>query len=131
MSILSFLSINGTEITEHNRLFNNTQYQQLADVETSSGKTKRFYKKHKKVVKLNFSYLPSDANKTVDGRAGRDFLKNLAYTSPLVLVSYIDKPGTEQVTFYGFINSYSESLVRRDLSTQCSYWDVSFDLEEK
>ena len=131
MSIISFISINSTEITEHNRQISTDMAQQVSDVQTASGKTKRFYKKNKKSIKITYSYLPSLAAKTVDGRASRDFISNLALTNPSVLVSYIDNPSNTVSTFYGFIDSYSETLVRRDLQTQCSYYDISFNIEEK
>lgn len=131
MSIISFLAINGTEVTEHNRTYSEDIFQQVSDIETASGSLKRFYKNNKKVMKFNFSYLPSSSNKTVDNRAGRDFLSNLAMTSPSVTVVYEDDPSGGQKTMYGFINEYSETIVRRDLGTQCTYYDVNFSIEEK
>jgi len=129
--LLVFLSINGTEITEHGRKFSSSEFIQTADVETATGRLKRYYKNNKKTLSLSFNYLPSSSEKTVDGRVGRDFIENLARTSPVVLISYLDKPGGSQKEFYGFISSYSEQLIRRDLSTQCSYYDVSFQVDEK
>ena len=129
--LLVFFSMNGTEITEHGRKYSTSQYMQVSDVETATGRLKRFYKNSKRVMNLSFDYLPSSSEKTVDARVGRDFIENLARTAPLVLVSYIDKPSGSANTFYGFINSYTEELLRRDLQTQCSYYNVSFVIEEK
>jgi len=131
MSIISFFSLNGTEITEHNRKYDSGQYQQLSDVETASGRLKRFYKNNKKVMKFQFSYLPSLSSKTVDGRVARDFLHNLALNNPNVTVQYQDEPSAPVRQIQGFISNYSESIVRRDLQTQCTYYDIDFVIEEK
>lgn len=128
--LLLFISINGSEITEHSRKYSSSQFMQVSDVETASGRLKRFYKKNKKILSLSFNYLPSSYEKTVDGRQARDFLENLANNSPFVSVSYIDKPNGQPVNFNGFITGYTEKLLRRDFSTQCSYYDVSLQIEE-
>lgn len=131
MSILVFFSINGTEITEHNRTYDMSEFQQNSDIETSSGRIKRFYKKNKKVMKISFKYLPSLSSKTVDNRAGRDFLYNIALTSPTVTITYQDEPSGNVKTFTGFINDYSETIVRRDLQGQCTYYDSDLTIEEQ
>lgn len=129
--LLVFLSINGTEITEHNRKYSSFILQQNYDVETASGRIKRFYHKTKRVLNLTFSYLPSSYEKTVDGRQARDFIENLAMTAPSVSVSFIDQPDGPTNTFNGYINNYTEKIVRKDYQTQCIYYDISFDIEEK
>ena len=125
-----FLSINGTEITNHNRTVSIMEEINSSDVETSSGRLRRFYQPNKKSLSLNFGYLPNTSEKTVDGRVGRNFIENLARTAPKVLVNYKDVPTGPNKEFYGFITSYSESIVRRDLLTQCTYYDVQFTIEE-
>lgn len=129
--LLVFLSINGTEITEHNRKYASSQAMQTSDIETTAGRVKRFYRKNKRTLNFTFSYLPSSSEKTVDGREARDFIENLAMSSPLVSVSYIDQPGGSTNTFNGYINNYTERIVRKDYNTQCIYYDISFEIEEK
>lgn len=129
--LLVFLSINGTEITEHNRKYSSSQTMQTSDVETAAGRIKRFYRKNKRTLSLTFSYLPTSSEKTVDGREARDFIENLAMSYPLVSVSYIDQPGGSTNTFDGYINNYTEKIVRKDYQTQCIYYDISFEIEEK
>ena len=130
MSVL-FMSLNGTEITNHNRKISITENLSVSDVQTAGGRIRRFYKRTDKSLSIEFTYLPDKSAKTVDTRAGRDFLFGLAYSNPLVLVSYKDKPDSDFQEFYGYISGYQETLVRRDLKTQCSYYDVSFTIEEK
>ena len=130
-SLLVFLSVNSTEITNHNRRHSMNQDMSTNDIETAGGRIKRFYKNNKRSMDLSFSYLPNNTDKTVDGRAGRDFLYNLALNGPYVSVSYQDRPSGPTYTFNGFINDYSERLIRRDLQTQCSYYDVNLRIEEQ
>lgn len=125
-----FISINGTEITNHNRTVSITEEVNVSDVETSAGRLKRFYRPNKRSLSLSFSYLPNNQDKTADGRVARDFIENLVRTAPKVLVNYKDDPSGPNKQFYGYISSYSESIVRRDLSTQCTYYDVQFNIEE-
>lgn len=126
-----FLTINGTEVTNHGRTVSFTEEANVSDVETSAGRLRRFYQPNKKSIQLQFSYLPNTSDKTADGRVGRDFLEGLARTAPRVLVNYKDVPSNPNKEFYGFITSYSETIIRRDLPTQCTYYDVQFTIEEQ
>jgi hypothetical protein len=131
ISLLKFLSLNGVEITNHGRTVGISQTLSVSDLQTDSGRIRRFYKKNKKVLNFNFTYVPGSIEKTVDGRQARDFIYNLALNSPLVAVEYKDSPDGYPLFFNGFITNYQESVVRRDLKTQCIYYDVQFELEEQ
>jgi hypothetical protein len=130
-SLAVFLSINGAEITNHGRTVSITENINVSDVEMSSGRIKRFYRPNKKSISLSFRYLPNTEDKTADGRVGRDFIENLASNSPRVLISYKDVPTGPNKTFYGFISDYREIIIRRDLPTQCTYYDVTLTIEEQ
>jgi hypothetical protein len=129
--LLSFISLNYGEITEGNRSYSLSLAQNVSDVETIAGRLKRFYKNNKRVMSLSFTYLPSNSDKTVDGREGRDYIYNLAMNSPLVFVEYKDIPDLPIKSFYGYLSSYQERIIRRDLNTQCIYYDINFTIEEK
>jgi len=129
--LLALLSINSAEITEGARTYSNSSFQVVSDVETVSGRIKRFYKKSKNVMSISFSYIASNSDKTVDGKEGRDYIYNLAMNSPYVSVSYKDQPDQPIKSFYGYISSYTESIKRRDLQNQCIYYELSFSIEEK
>lgn len=129
-SLLYFLSINSTELTEGARRCSITENLNTSDVETSGGRIKRFFSKNKKTLSVNYNYLGSGTDHTVDGRVGRDFIYNLAMNSPSVQVSYVDKPDGPTITFNAFLSNYRETIIRRDLLTQCIYYTVDFDLEE-
>lgn len=127
----SFISINSSEITNHNRTHSMSEDISVSDIETSAGRLKRFYKKTKKRLTVQFNYLPNNTDKTVDGRSGRDFISNLASSAPYVSVIYYDNTNNIPISFNGFITNYSETIIRRDLESQCIYYDVSFEIEEQ
>lgn len=129
--LVHLLSINGNEITEHNRKISSSIEQSGSDVELSRGKLRRYIRKNKRTFSLNFTYLPNNTDKTVDGRRGRDYLNSLSNTRGAVTVSIKISPESGFETYTCFINSYSERLVRRDISSGCNYYDVSIELGEQ
>lgn len=130
-SLLTFISINYSDITDGSRTYSLMTSYDVSDVETSAGRIKRFYKNNKRIMQLNFSYLPSSSEKTVDGKQGRDYIYNLAMNAPTVVVEYQDQPDSPIKSFTGYITNYRETIIRRDLNTQCTYYSVDLSIEEK
>ncbi|MGA1762718.1 MAG: hypothetical protein ACO397_05945 [Gammaproteobacteria bacterium] len=128
--LIKYLSLNNSELTVGGSSIDVSESLNISDVETSAGRIKRFYKKNNKSLSISYSYIPSSSDKTVDGRQGRDFIYNLASSAPYVLVSYKDNPNGEVQEFYGYIDSYSDTVVRRDMQSQCIYYDLTFDIME-
>jgi hypothetical protein len=129
--LLKYLSLNSTEITVGSAKISSSEVLNVNDIETASGRIKRYNRQNKRSVSVSYDYLPSNSDKTVDGREARDFIFNLAINSPRVLVSYKDDPTGLINEYYGFINNYSESIIRRDISAQCIYYQINFDIEEE
>lgn len=130
MSIVKLVSLDGVEITEHGRKYSGSESISASDVELDLGINKRYIKKNKKVVNLKFQYLPDIASKTVDNRAARNYLKTIANKRGKVLVNIKLSPKKDNEEYYAYVTSYSETLIRRDLPNQCSYYDLSINLEE-
>jgi len=130
-SLVKYLSLNGSEITVGASSFRRTSILNINDIVTDSGRLKRYYKKNKRSLSVSYSYIASSSEKTVDGREGRDFIFNLAMNSPRVLVNYKDDPTGVDNEFYGFITNYRDSIIRRDIITQCTYYSVDFEIEEQ
>lgn len=125
------LKLGGQEITEHNRKITTEVEQSGSDVELARGNIKRYVKKNKKRFSISFSYLPTLDEKTVDGRKGRDYLLTaFKQKGPIELLIKLD-PNDEYKTYTCFFNSYSETLIKRDITTGCAYYDVSIDLGEQ
>lgn len=129
--LLAMLSINSSEMTEGGRTYGSSIFQSVSDIETVSGRVKRFYKPNKKNISISYPYLASNSDKTVDGKQGRDYIYNLAMNSPSVNVAYKDQPDQPIKTFNGYITNYNESIIRRDLHNQCIYYTVEFTIEER
>jgi hypothetical protein len=128
---LTALQKQGCEITEHGRTFSSEINQSGSDVELARGRIKRYVQKNKRTFSLSFKYLPTLQDKTADGRKGRDYLNILAQTRGLVYLLIKLDPNDEYRAYTCYINSYSERLLRRDLQTNCAYYDVSLGLEEQ
>ena len=129
--LVHLISINGQEITEHNRQISTSIQQSSSQIELARGISRRYIKKNKKSFNLSFKYLPNTTDKTVDGRRGRDYLLSMANTRGTVTVSIKLSPTDEFETYLCFIDSYSEKLVRRDIGSGCSYYDISMELSEQ
>ena len=71
------IKINGTELTEHGRTFSSSVDINSSDVLLNNGTSRRYIKTAKSLYSLSFNYLPSNTDKTIDGRVGRDFLISL------------------------------------------------------
>jgi hypothetical protein len=130
MSIVKLLSLDGVEITEHSRKYSGSESIAASDVELDSGINKRYIKKNKKSLSLSFSYLPSLAIHTVDARVGRNYLQTLANKRGKIAVYIQLGPEESPQQYDAYVTSYSETLIKRDVASQCAYYDVSIALEE-
>ena len=128
--LIKYVSLNGTEITVGAVQYDLSENLNVAELETASGRLKRYARDNKRTLSIAYSYLPSTNEKTVDGRQGRDFIYNLAANAPAVTVNYKDDPVGDAVQYSGFIDNYSESIIRRDAVAQCVYYTVSFEVVE-
>lgn len=128
--IIHLIVLNGQEITEHNRIFDQNYKMNSSDVDLANGNTRRFIKKNKNTYNLSFSYLPNTHTKTIDGRKARDYLLGLAQTPSSISLSVKLDPAEPFYNTITYVDSYSETLIRRDIPSQCSYYDVSITLVE-
>lgn len=128
--LVKYLSLNGSELTVGSAKHSGSEQLNVSDIETAGGRIKRYHKKNKRSLSVSYEYIPSNSNKTVDGRKGRDFIYNLAVNAPQVTISYKDEPTGSAVSYTGFIDSYSESIIRRDPVGRCVYYQINFELVE-
>jgi len=128
--LLKYVSLNGTEITVGGAQYDLTENLNVAEVETASGRMKRYARNNKRSMTIGYPYIASSSEKTVDGRKGRDFIYNLAANAPAVTINYRDNPFDDPVEYSGFIDNYSETILRRDPASQCIYYQISFEVVE-
>lgn len=129
-SITHLVVLNSFEITEHGRKFDGGTEIKASDIELINGDKKRYIKNNKNLYNFSFTYLPSLQSHTIDNRKARDYLYSIAMAPSSVALSIRLTP---EELFYNttvYVSSYSETLVRRDLETQCSYYDVTMSLKE-
>jgi hypothetical protein len=128
--ITHLVVLNGQEITEHNRIFDGGFRINSESVELANGNKRRFIKNNKNSYSLSFQYLPNSHTKTIDGRKARDYLLQLARTPASVSLSIKLDPSEPFYNTTVYIDSYTETLVRRDIPNQCAYYNVNMSLIE-
>ena len=129
-AVYRFIKLNGRVITAHNRKYSVSDRLMYDDIALLSGNTKRFIKAVKKSFKINFTYLPSQTDKTVDGQYGRDYLQSLVTDRGTIELFVQDVPNHAGYTYSAYMTVYKEDLIRRDYNTGCYYYNVSLELTE-
>lgn len=131
MTITSFLSLNGQELTEQGRTISDSIVLNASDIELDEGMRKRYVKDSKRKFSFKWEYLPSLQAHTIDNRKARDYIKNLALTTRTKILMLIKlDPLKPAESIYVFVEDYSEDLIRRDITTGCDYYSVSLSVEE-
>jgi len=130
MSIVNLITINGEPVTEHNRAFSSSEIMTVNDIDLASGLRRRFYKDNKKQFQFNWKYLPNKQSKTIDNCKSQEYLFNISNIRGTVTMLIQTLPNGSYDQFTCYVDSYSETLIRRDFSSQCSYYDVSLTLVE-
>lgn len=130
MSLNALIKINGTEITEHNRKISISTSYDNNDIQLSSGSNRRFYKPSRRSFTLNWSYLPDKAAKTVDSRAGRDYINYLINNGSLVTLSIQEDLKDIWEEYTCVVSSYSENMLKNVLQSQCRYYDISITMDD-
>jgi hypothetical protein len=102
-----------------------------SNVELLNGNKKRFIKNAKNTYSFSFTYLPDMPEKTVDGRKSRDYLLSIARAPSSASLSIKLDPSEPFYNTTVYVDSYSETLIRRDIPNQCAYYNVEISLKEK
>jgi len=130
MALISFLSLNGEEITEQGRTISDSVNIGASEVELDAGIAKRYIKTNKRTFSIKWDWLPSIEAHTIDSRKARNYLKELAFTRNKILVNIKMDHNENAESFYVYINDYSEDLIRRVVEDACDYYNVNMSFEE-
>ena len=130
VDVYRLCKLNNKVLTAHNRKLGINVTYVYDDVQLLSGNKRSFLKGVKQSFKLDWQFLPSKSEKTVDGQYGRDYLKSLVGNRQMLDFFIQDKPNDAGSTYTVFIESYNEDLVRRELSTGTHFYNVSLVLKE-
>ena len=138
-SIRTFLLIDNKPITNHNRQLDVSLSPSYIENRNWNNTKSRYYKtvssSGRKTFSLSWNFLPNFMEKTVDTRHGRDYIASVSEDPDVHVLKIINQdedgitPYTE-VSYNVFVRSYSETLIRRDLSDGVYYFDCSLTLEE-
>jgi hypothetical protein len=137
-SYAPLLLLDGVALTAQNRKFSDSLKTIFVEQKNWNSDKSRYYRRSnsgKKSFKLSWEWLPSDRENTIDNREARNYVKNISMdpdVHTLTLLSYGDDPEDifEETNYNIFITSYSEELIRRDLTTGTYFWQCSLDMEE-
>ena len=139
--IRNLLLLDNKSLTNQTRTFAINATPKFIENENWQGDVSRYYKNTsaskgaKRTFNLDWSFIPNEASFTVDLRESRNFLKQIAQDSDVHSLTIINQD-VDGVTPYTednidvFITSYSETLIRRDLSSESYYFSCNMVLEE-
>ena len=137
--IRNYILINNKAITNHNRDLQTTIEPLFIQNKNWNNYASRYYKStsrgSRKVFNISWSYVPNSKNSTVDGNEGRDYLSSIAQDPDyhVLKITNMDAVGVTpdtETSYNVLVKDYSETLIRRDLSSDTYYWDCTLTLEE-
>jgi hypothetical protein len=138
-SIRTLLVLDGKPLTNHNRNLDVQLSPSFIENLNWNNRKSRYYKiadsSGRKVFNITWKFLPNYMDKTVDSRHGRDFISSVSEDPDVHVLKVINQdqngltPYTE-TNYNVFVRSYSETLLRRDLSDGVYYFDCNLTLEE-
>lgn len=137
--IRTVLLIDDKPITNHNRKLGVSVEPIFVENINWNNRKARYYKSSsrpaRKTFSLSWSYVPNSQSHTVDGKRGRDYLREIAGKPQhhVLKIINMDENGTTPYTETSYnvlVKDYNETLIRRDLSEDVYFWDCSISLEE-
>jgi hypothetical protein len=138
-SIRTFLILDDKPLTNHNREFDISISPSFIENRNWNNRKSRYYKRAsesgRKTFSLSWKFLPNFMTQTVDTRHGRDYIASISEDPDVHILKVINQdqngltPYTE-TSYNVFVRSYSETLLRRDLSNGVYYFDCNLTLEE-
>lgn len=137
-SLVPLLLLDNMPLTDQNRKFDDSFKPVFVENKNWNNTKSRYYKRAnggKTSFRISWDWLPSDRESTIDKRFARDFISEKAMDPDihtLTVITYGENPEDvfEKTDYNVFISSYSENLIRRDLSSEVYFWSCSLDLEE-
>lgn len=136
--LLSMIDLDGKPLTVQGRKFSSSFSGKFIEKINWNNTKSRYYKSSsggKQKFKISWEWLPADKDDTIDKRFARNFIKDIADdpdVHTLKIYSYGTNSGDifEEDVYNVFVTSYTEDLVRRDLSSGVYFWKCDIDMEE-
>jgi hypothetical protein len=125
----NLISLNGVELTDQGRTFNEGSAEKNVDMELSNGDTRRYRKATKRTFSINWDWCPDSSSRTHDLKAGRDGIRAAAYSGTSMIFVVRNHPTTTE-TYTVLLDSYSEEIIRRDIVSNVYFYTISLSLIE-
>jgi len=131
--------IDDKPITNHNRKFESALEPIFVENKNWTNSRSRYYKSSarsgRKTFSLSWSWLPNSPEFTVDGKKGRDYIKEIASDPSHHVLKIVNLDESEatpptETSYNVLVKDYNETLTRRDISNDVYFWDCSMTLEE-
>lgn len=138
-SIRTLMRIDNKPITEHNRKLNTVINPSFIENKNWNNRKNRYYRRSsdsgRTTFEISWSWLPGQREHTVDQRYSRDYLKGVANDPShhtLEIIEEVENGTTAPVisTYTVFVRSYTEKVIKRDVSNDVYYFECSMTLEE-
>lgn len=101
------------------------------EVQLANGKKMKYVMAVKHTFSMSWSWLPDSEYDTIDGGHARQKISDLLGDSSTThTLRFYDRNG-DWKEYTVFVNSYSESLTRRDPHTGTHFWEVSIEFGEQ
>lgn len=138
-SIRTLMRIDNKPITEHNRKLNTVINPSFIENKNWNNRKNRYYRRSsdsgRTTFEISWNWLPGQREHTVDQRYSRDYLKGVANDPShhtLEIIEEVENGTTSPVisTYTVFVRSYTERVIKRDVSNDVYYFECSMTLEE-
>ena len=137
--IRTMLLIDDKPITNHNRKLDMSVEPVFIENVNWNNRKSRYYKSSarpaRRTFNLSWTYVPNSQSHTVDGKRGRDYIREIAGKPQhhILKIINMDENGTTPYTETSYnvlVKDYNETLIRRDLVDDIYFFDCSISLEE-
>lgn len=128
----NLISLNGIDLTDDGRLFNESNEHKVVDIELANGGLRRYHKANKKTFSFSWDWCPNADSDTRDGLGARDTIRSIALAgTSMTLGIRRNAANPNSITYYTvLLSSYSEELLRRDIVGKRYLYNVKLDLVE-
>lgn len=128
---INLLSLDGIELSDHGRTFTQDRVDRITQIELANGNRKQYVKGIKRKFNIEWTWLPSADAQTSDTKAGRDTLRGLLLDGNTHTLIVRDMASGSTNTYTVFVDSYNETIKRRDNPNNLHYYDISVEFSQQ
>jgi hypothetical protein len=130
MAALNLISLNGTELTDQGRTFNEVNNEKVVDIELANGGLRRYLKGRKKTFSFSWDWCPNSSADTYDAKGGRDAIRAAAFSGTSMVLVLRSHPTNAASTYRVVLSNYTEDLLKRDYVSNRYFYNIKLDLTE-